>query len=166
MTNHRITKGRILFFLLPVFLIIGLLAGAFILPAKVGATFPILPTLKATITSPANNQTFNVGTTFDVIAMITYISGNMDVTDVKAIISVSGPAALLDPATQNVAAIGLIEYNYPPATWKVQCTGPGTVTITVTPSARLEVAQKQRHYLPGLRFPTPFCRFRSRRYSR
>ncbi len=104
MINHGVTKSRILFFLLPIAIIVGVLSSLFILPAKLDAAYRYVdfPTLKATITPPGGNQKLKVGTNFTVTADIAYMSGDVDAIDVKATITVHGPAALSRPERAGV----------------------------------------------------------------
>jgi len=118
------------------------------------------PTLTASILSPADGTSYNVGDCFDVTARInivcpepvvvenffeslfvkpayaTEIRGYAGSTGVKATIGIAGNASTSEPATKNVADVLFCPPGTSEATvtWHVCCTGAGNVVITVTPS--------------------------------
>ncbi len=127
----------------------------------------ITPTLTANITSPANGAVIQTGNCFAVNASISILCAVIDqnfdkgsllsrpvyaldgcnVTNVSATITVTGNAVINDTATK-AASTGLSCPEYSTScpdsvtfSWNVCCTGPGAVTITVTPYAELNVAQ-------------------------
>ncbi len=126
-----------------------------------------LDVLTANITSPANNTTIQSGNCFIVTATVSatcavtdrsfgkdslfsrpvYAVNGCDVMNVSATIAVTGNAVINDTATK-AAPTGLscpeFSSSCPSSTnfsWNVCCTGPGVVTITVTPYGESYVAQ-------------------------
>lgn len=126
-----------------------------------------LPTLTAEITSPANNTTVQVGNCFTVTATITITCPDVQINkfdsfpfvrpvhaftescaieNVQATIEIQGNAAVQGAATQS-ASSGLdcpngraICPGQVTVNWQVCCTGPGAVTITVTPYGQYTIS--------------------------
>lgn len=144
-------------FILALFLALGGLLIPSVQKSAVGGVITS-PVLTTNITSPANGAVIKVGSCFTVNATVSiscsivdrsfqkgslfsrpvYAIDGCNVRDVTATITITGNAVVNDTATKN-AGTGL---NYissvdcPTSTtfsWNVCCTGPGAVTITVTP---------------------------------
>jgi hypothetical protein len=147
------------------------LSGFLIAPVReVKGDHPFLPTLTAEITSPTGNTTVQVGACFTVTAVITItcpdvqfnrfegfpftrpvhaFSEQCAIENVRATIAIQGNAAVQGAAIQD-AGSGLDCPNgraVCPAqvtvSWQVCCTGPGTVTITVTPYGEATIVYGQ-----------------------
>jgi hypothetical protein len=146
-----------------VFALCLVLSGFLIAPvqdAEANGDYIYLPTLTAEITSPASGTTIQVDNCFNVTATITITCPDIQINrfegfpfirpvhamietcaieNVQATIAIQGNAAVQGAATQ-LASSGLdcpIGRGVCPSqvtvSWQVCCTGPGAVTITVTP---------------------------------
>jgi hypothetical protein len=135
-----------------------ILSGFLIQPLKTVSAFPektLEPaTLTAKITSPSNGRVFQEGECFDVTAKISAtcpefafqsntppadIACRLAARNVRATISINGNAIVSGAATKNVV-LGLACpeetgqcSDEATVTWRVCCTGDGTVNINVTP---------------------------------
>jgi hypothetical protein len=136
MSRKTIYASLLLFFLLFSFI-----------SMSVGLTQPAVgvpctnPSLTAAVTSPANGANMQ-NSTYQVSASIRADGGEclLNILNANLTIAVTGPATVQGAATVNISN-DMSHGQTLSASWTVNCTGNGNVTITVTPSGSLANAQ-------------------------